>query len=78
MFAREDNAQLRREQLQELGHQVEVHALSKKEQQFVIEVGSEARRLVDQGMLSRLRADFPSLQHQYRSCTGVANSVGIP
>lgn len=78
VFAGEDNAQLRREQLQELGYQVEVHALSKKEQQFVIEVGSEARRLVDQGMLSRLRSDFPSLQHQYRSCAGVANSVGIP
>ncbi len=78
VFAREDNAQLRREQLQVLGYDVGVHALSKKEQQFVIQVGSEARRLVDQAMLSSLRADFPSLQHQYQSCAGVANGVGIP
>lgn len=78
VFAREDNAQLRREQLQVLGYDVGVHALSKKEQQFVILVGSETRRLVDQAMLSRLRADFPSLQHQYQSCAGVANGVGIP
>lgn len=78
VFTREDNAQLRREQLQVLGYDVGVHALSKKEQQFVIQVGSETRRLVDQAMLSRLRADFPSLQHQYQSCAGVANGVGIP
>lgn len=78
VFAREDYAQLRREQLQALGYEVEVHALSKKEQQFVVEVGVEARRLVDQAMLSRLRADFPSLQHQYQSCSGVANGVAIP
>ncbi len=78
VFAKEDYAQLRREQLQELGHVVNVHALSKKEQVFVVEVGGEARRLVDQAMLSRLRADFPSLQHQYQHCTGVANGLGIP
>ena len=78
VFVREDYAQLRREQLQALGYEVGVHAVSKKEQQFVIEVGSEARRLVDQAMLSRLRADFPSLQHQYQSCADVDNAVAIP
>lgn len=78
VFAREDYAHLRREQLEELGHEVNVHALSKKEQQYVVEVGAEARRLVDQAMLSRLRADFPSLQHQYQPCAGVANGQRIP
>lgn len=78
VFAREDYAQLQREELQALGYDVEVHAVSKKEQQFVVEVGSEARRLVDQAMLSRLRADFSSLQHQYQSCAGVANAAAIP
>lgn len=78
VFTREDYAQLRREQLQESGYAVSVHALSKTEQQFIVEVGGEARRLVDQAMLSRLRADFPSLQHQYQPCAGVANGSRIP
>lgn len=78
VFSQEDYAQLRREQLLALGHEVRVHALSKKEQQFVVEVDSEARRLVDQAMLSRLRVDFPSLQHQYQACAGVANGLHIP
>lgn len=78
VFSREDYAQLRQEQLRELGHEVRLHALSKKQQQFVVEVGSSARRLVDQAMLSRLRVDFPSLQHQYQPCTGVANDTRIP
>ena len=78
LFAREEYAQLRREQLQELGHEVDLHALSKTEPQYVVEVGSKARRLVDQAMLSRLRVDFPALQHQYQPCSGVANGAGIP
>lgn len=78
VFTREDHAQLRREQLQRLGHEVNVHALSKKEQQFVVEVGNDGRRLLDQAMLSRLRKDFPFMQHQYKRCAGVANGAGIP
>lgn len=78
VFARADHAELRREQLQTLGYDVAVHALSKKKQQFGVQLGSEARRLVDQAMLSRLRADFPSLQHQYQSCADVANTAAFP
>lgn len=78
VFAREDYAQVRQEQLQQLGHDVRLHALNKKEQQYVVEVGSKARRLVDQAMLTRLRADFPGLQHQYQPCAGVANTGRIP
>src|SRR5690606_11316521 len=62
VFSREDSAQLRREQLQEQGLDVHLHALNKTEQQFIVEVGGQARRLIDQAMLSRLRADFPALQ----------------
>lgn len=78
VFAREEYAELRREQLQALGHEVNLHALSKTEQQYVVEVDSKARRLVDQGMLTRLRVDFPGLHHQYQPCTGVANGAQIP
>ncbi|SDT12029.1 hypothetical protein SAMN05216198_3719 [Halopseudomonas litoralis] len=78
VFSREDYAQVRQEQLQQLGHDVRIHPLSKKDQQFVIEVGSKARRLVDQAMLTRLRVDFPGLQHQYEPCRGVANAGRIP
>lgn len=73
VFTREDYAQLRREQLRDLGHEVSLHALSKTEQQFLVEVGSQSRRLIDQAMLSRMREDFPFMQHQYLPCTGVAN-----
>lgn len=78
VFAREDYAQVRQEQLQQLGHDVRLHALNKIEQQYVVEVDSKARRLVDQAMLTRLRADFPTLQHQYQPCGGVANAGRIP
>lgn len=78
LFEREEYARLRRDQLRELGHEVDLHALSKTEQQYVLEVDSKARRLVDQAMLSRLRSDFPVLQHQYQPCSGVANGAGIP
>lgn len=78
VFAREDYAQVRQEQLQQLGHDVHLHAINKIEQQYVVEVGSKARRLVDQAMLTRLRADFPTLQHQYQPCGGVANAGRIP
>ncbi|WP_193075562.1 hypothetical protein [Pseudomonas sp. FME51] len=78
VFSREDYAQVRQGQLQQLGLDVRIHALSKKDQQFVVEVGSKARRLVDQAMLTRLRVDFPGLQHQYQPCKGVANNGGMP
>lgn len=78
VFSREDYAQVRQGQLQRLGHDVRIHALSKKDQQFVVEVESKARRLMDQAMLTRLRVDFPGLQHQYQPCKGVANAGRIP
>ena len=72
------HAELRREQLQAQGHDAQVHALSRKERQYVVEVGGASRRLVDQALLSRLRADFPSLQHQYQPCSPVAIEEQIP
>lgn len=78
VFEKEEYAHLRRERLQEMGLDVNVHALSKSRQLFLVQVGAEARRLVDQAMLTRLRVDFPSLQHQYQPCTGVANGARIP
>lgn len=78
VFTREDDALLRRERLQELGHEVNVHALSRLKPQFLVEVSGDGRRLVDQAMLTRLRADFPSLQHQYQPCTKIANGPRIP
>ena len=78
VFHRQDHAELRREQMQAQGHDVQVHALSRKDRQFVVEVSGAARRLVDQGLLSRLRADFPSLLHQYQPCSPVAIGEQIP
>lgn len=78
VFEKEEYAHLRRERLQEMGLDVNVHALSKIRQLFLVQVGGQARRLVDQAMLTRLRADFPSLQHQYQPCVAVANGARIP
>lgn len=78
VFAQEGNARARQQQLQVLGRDVRLHALSKIKSEFVVEVASTARRLVDQPLLSRLREDFPVLQHRYEICQGVANSVDIP
>lgn len=78
VFAKQDYARLRHEQLQEMGHEVTMHTLSKTEQQFIVEVGSQSRRLMDQAMLSRLREDFPFMQHQYQACSGVANHLEMP
>lgn len=78
VFSREDNAQVRQEQLQQAGLDVRLHVLNKKEQQYVVEVGSKARRLVDQAMLTRLRADFPGLQHQYELCQALPTAGVSP
>ncbi len=78
VFAQEDNARARQEQLRGLGLDVRLHALNKHEPEYVVEVTSQARRLVDQELLSRLRQDFSGLQHRYEACAGVANSVHIP
>src|SRR5690606_639286 len=78
VFQRQDHAELRREQLQAQGHDAHVHALSRREGQYVVEVGGASRLLVDQSLLSRLRADFPSLQHQYQPCSPVAIEEQIP
>ena len=78
VFVQEDNARARQEQLSGLGQDVRLHALSKRAPEFVVEVASQARRLVDQALLSRLRQDFPGLQHRYEACSGVANSAHMP
>lgn len=78
VFSREDHAQVRQEQLQQAGLDVRLHVLNKKEQQYVVEVGSKARRLVDQAMLTRLRADFPGLQHQYELCQALPTAGVSP
>lgn len=78
VFASEENARARQEQLRGLGQDVRLHALSKQEPVYMVEIASEARRLVDQELLSRLRQSFAGLQHRYEVCAGVANSARIP
>lgn len=71
VFARDDNAKARRAQLQALGYRVEVEPVERSESEYLVEVDAVARRLVDQALLARLRADFPGLQHHYPACPGV-------
>src|SRR5690606_26590025 len=78
VFSPEDNAQVGQEHLLQPGLVVRLHELAAKEQQFAVEVGSKARRLVDQAMLTRLRADFPGLQHQYELCQALPTAGVSP
>jgi cell division protein FtsN len=73
VFSREDYALARQAQLQALGYQVDVEMLEKTTSQYLVQVDAQARRLVDQSMLARLREDFPDLQHQFDPCQAVAN-----
>ncbi len=78
VFSREDYAVARQAQLQADGHDVEIKPVEKLRSQFSVEVAPEARRLVGQALLLRLREDFPDMQHQYQACSPVANARNIP
>lgn len=73
VFSREDYALARQAQLQAEGYGVEVEALEKVSVEYLVQVDADARRLVDQSMLARMRESFPGLQHQFDPCDAVAN-----
>lgn len=73
VFSREDYARARQAQLDAMGFEVRVEVQQKSAAEFVVQVDSGARRLVDQALLSRLRESFPGLQHQFHRCKAVAN-----
>ncbi|WP_373188343.1 SPOR domain-containing protein [Halopseudomonas sp.] len=73
VFSREEYAAARQAQLQAQGYSVEVEMLEKTSVEYLVQVDAEARRLVDQSMLARLRDSFPDLQHQFDPCQPVAN-----
>lgn len=73
VFSREDYAQARQAQLQALGYNAKIEVLETISSEYLVQVDADARRLVDQAMLARLRASFPELQHQFDPCQAVAN-----
>lgn len=73
IFSREDYALARQAQLQALGYVAEIEVLEKISSEYLVQVDAEARRLVDQAMLARLRTSFPELQHQFDPCRGIAD-----
>ncbi len=77
-FAREDYAQARLAQLRDQGYPVRLEPVEKTGREYLVQVHSEARRLVDQALLGRLRESFPQLQHQYLPCRAVAAAASIP
>jgi len=78
VFSQHDYAAARQAQLATEGYQVEIKAVEKTREQYLLQVPPRSRRLLDQAMLTRLRADFPSMQHQYQACDGVAKGSDIP
>ena len=72
VFSRLDYAEARQAQLLADGNDVRVESVDKLRSQYLVQVQPAARRLVDQSLLSRLRTDFPQLQHQYQACSPVA------
>lgn len=73
VFSREDYALARQAQLQAQGYSVEVEMLDKMASEYLVQVDADARRLVDQSMLARMRESFPGLRHQFDPCEPVAN-----
>ncbi|UJJ32914.1 SPOR domain-containing protein [Halopseudomonas maritima] len=78
VFSRLDYAEARQAQLLADGNDVRVESVDKLRSQYLVQVQPAARRLVDQSLLGRLRADFPQLQHQYQACSPVAKSGNLP
>lgn len=77
VFSRKENALARQEQLRDLAQPVRLHSLSSSKAEYWVEVVGDARRLITRALLSRLRADFPNLQHRYEGCRDVAKSRGL-
>lgn len=73
VFVREDYARARQAQLEAMGHVVKVERQEKLSSEYLVQVGSVARRLIDQSLLARLRQSFPALQHQFLPCKSVAD-----
>ncbi|SDT00910.1 hypothetical protein SAMN05216421_2685 [Halopseudomonas xinjiangensis] len=78
VFGREDYAQARLAQLRDQGYPVRLEPVAKRGREYLVQVNSDARRLVDQALLGRLRESFPQLQHQYLPCRAVAAVTSIP
>ncbi|WP_022964306.1 SPOR domain-containing protein [Halopseudomonas pelagia] len=72
VFSREDYALARQAQLEALGYVTWVERQDKLSSEYLVQVGSAARRLVDQSLLAKLRESFPGLQHQFLPCKPVA------
>lgn len=73
VFSREDYALARQSQLESMGYSVRIEIQEKLSSEYLVQVDSTARRLVDQALLARLRESFPALQHQFHPCRAVAN-----
>ncbi|MEH6567358.1 MAG: SPOR domain-containing protein [Halopseudomonas sp.] len=78
VFSQREYAAARQAQLEAEGYEVSIQTVEKTREQYLLQVPPAARRLLDQAMLSRLRADFPAMQHQYQACDGVAKGSDIP
>ena len=78
VFSQQDYAAARKAQLEAEGYNVRVEAMEKTREQYRLQVPPSGRRLLDQAMLSRLRTDFPAMQHQYQACAGIAKGANIP
>lgn len=78
VFSVQDQALARLAQLRDAGYPARIESVDKSRREYVVQVDSEARRLVDQAVLARLREGFPQLQHQYLPCRAIAARAGIP
>ena len=78
VFSQQEYAAARQAQLEAEGYEVRIESVEKTRDQYLLQVPPQARRLLDQSMLARLRKDFPGMQHQYQACDSVAKARNIP
>lgn len=69
IFESEEEAASRQAELGNEGYPARVQRVNQTNIEYLVQVAQEARRLVDQALLTRLQVDFPELQQQYQVCT---------
>lgn len=72
IFPRHDSAESVMQRLRAAGYEPRLRELARSVSSYWVRIEPGGRRLVDEGLLQRLAADFPGLQHQLMPCEGVA------
>lgn len=72
IFPRHDSAESVMQRLRAAGYEPRLRELVRSASSYWVRIAPGSRRLIDEGMLRSLAADFSGLQHQLMPCQGIA------